>query len=102
MDPSLHTSQNSGLHKRTCCKEGENGFIGRKGHGHHFLGFARHHLHRLFGEGKGNHGAVLCYADLFGRFEAELMNAPAQSSAIIIIYIYIYTLYIDTYIDIYI
>ena len=25
-----------------------------------FLGFARQHLHRLFGEGKHNHGAVLC------------------------------------------
>ena len=53
---------------------------------------SQYHLHRLFGEGKDNHGAVLC------RFEAELMkkrpylakkkvlfyyhNAPAHSSAI--------------------
>ena len=44
----------------TCSKEGENASIGRKSHGHRFLGIARHHLHRLFGEGKHNHGAVLC------------------------------------------
>ena len=46
--------------RQTCSKEGQNGFIGRKGHGHRFLRFARHHLHRLFGEEKNNHGAVLC------------------------------------------
>ena len=52
-------SQNSGLHPAN--SEGENGFIGRKDHDHRFLEFARHHFHRLFGEGKNNHRAVLCW-----------------------------------------
>jgi len=34
--------------------------IARRGHyGHRFLGLARRHLHRLFGDGKDNRGAVL-------------------------------------------
>ena len=51
----------------------------RKNHGHRFLGFASHHLHRLFEEGKDNHGAVLWW--FMGRFEAELMkNGPIALS----------------------
>ena len=41
--------------------EGENGFIGRKGHGHRFLE-------------KGRTITGQYYADLLGRFEAELMK----------------------------
>ena len=65
MHSSLHarnerTVETVDFTRRTGSKEGENGSIGRKGFDHRFLGFARHHLYRVFGEGKDNHGAALC------------------------------------------
>ena len=66
MDPSIYVRKERIVKtvdssRRTCSKERENGSIGRKDHGHRFMEFARHHLHRLFAEGKDNHAAVLCW-----------------------------------------
>ena len=96
--PEMKDHQTVDYTRRTCSKEGENGSIGRKGHGLRFLAFARHHLHRLFGEGKVNHGAVLCW--FIGPILVWIVkkrphlaqkkvlfhhgNAPAHSSAIAI------------------
>jgi len=52
-------SLNSGLNPANLLQRRQNGSIGRKDR-HHFLGFAKNHFHRLFGEGKDNHGTVLC------------------------------------------
>jgi len=81
--------------RRTCPEEGEDCPIGRKGDGHRLLGFIRCDLHRLPGEDKTVTG--LYYAELLGRFAAELQklrprlakkkvlfhhdNAPAHTSA---------------------
>ena len=51
-------SQNSGLHPANVLQR--RGKVFRKGHGHRFLEFASHYVLRLSGEGKGNHGALLC------------------------------------------
>ena len=52
MDTSLHsrnkrTVKTVDFTRRMCSKEGENGSIDRKGHGHRFLGFPRHHLQQF-------------------------------------------------------
>jgi len=98
MDPLGHTRDQGTVEtvdfsRRTCSEEGEECPIGRKGDGHLFLGFTRCDLHRLPGEAGG-----LYYAELLGRFAAELQkirphlakkkvllhhdNAPAHTSAL--------------------
>ena len=63
VDQSIHfrserTVKTVDFNRRICSKESEDGLIGRKGHGYHFLEFARHHLYSLFGEGKDNRREV--------------------------------------------
>lgn len=57
MDSLLHTRNQSSVKTMdfyywTCTKEDKNVFIGKKGHGHRFLGFKRNDSHRLLGEEK--------------------------------------------------
>jgi len=65
MDPPLHqkrkNSLNNGLNPANLLQRRQKRFHRPEDHGHRFLGFARHHFHRLFGEGKDNHGTVLCW-----------------------------------------
>ena len=69
---NLGTIETVDFTRRTYSEEGENCRIDRKGYGRRFLGFTRCDLHLLPGEGQNSHR--LYYAELLGRFDAEMQK----------------------------